>query len=354
MKLPNLTHADNVFEESPAGDIGGGSGSTVIDAPAPTGGSNLFADLDGAAPAPAAPPVAPPADPAPVTPPADQAPPAAPPAETAPVDPTSRAWVGADGKFVDGWQKMLPEEFQNDPTLALFDSPAAWAQSTIQTKAMVGKKFSVPAEDASAEDIQRFKESVNAPVDPEGYGELKPETIPDEIWSKDIEDGFREVAFRNHMSKAAVAEVMEYYASTVARDVEITEQMVQEASAEQVRELHKEFGADYVPRMRQAMAAIEESGLPGGTDHWAAGHADVIKAFGALADKYGRESPLISGGDTGLGTLEERIAEFQNPNSKVPVVRQYRRMDSSVTPEQQASAQKQYQALIAARDQYKK
>ena len=188
------------------------------------------------------PPVAPPADPPvtpPVTPPAGTEPPITPPV-TPPVTPVTTDFhtvIGPDGKFLDGWKELLPEDIRHEQALdMIMDLPGAIKQ-TINAQKLVGRdKIALPGENATQTEIDAFQIALGRPQTIEGYEVKIPEDLKDYFddglvstakemvfsqgGSQKLLDSL--IAFREQEIRAGIADVE----ATEKREYEEAEQII--------------------------------------------------------------------------------------------------------------------------------
>lgn len=104
---------------------------------------------------------------------ATQTPPAAGPAQAAPAQPAAFDFtkvIGPDGKFLDGWKKGLPEEFQHELSLDTYDSIPELAKQHLLAQKMIGKnKIVMPTDKSTPAEWDAFYNAIGRPKSPGEY-----------------------------------------------------------------------------------------------------------------------------------------------------------------------------------------
>lgn len=235
-------------------------------------------------------------------------------------------WVNPDGTFKDGWNENLPTSLGESASALTFKSVDDLARSFVSTKQMLGKmsqKWEAPADDATPEQIQEWKEHIGAPLDAAGYGDLKPEGIGDDIWDNDrAKDFIENVALPGNMSKEAVAKAIEWQAKAAQDEIAGREQKVNEYLMGEEKSLRQEWGSKYDEMFHMAQRAIATGG--GDLESPDFNNAAVYKAFAGLAQKMG-EDHLLNGETTTLSQSQYQAAKTdQDPSTNTQRARAYR------------------------------
>lgn len=228
--------------------------------------------------------------------------------EAAPVSPSYL--VGSDGAFAPNWLDSLPPDLKGNPALTTVPTLADLAKSYVSTKSLVGKKFQAPSETSTPEEITAWRKNVGAPETPDGYGELRPEEIPAEMWDAATEGQLKAIAHKHSLPPSAVKDIIALHAATVKGGME--KFVADEAAYKEtgLNTLKKEWGANFDQEAHAAKTFAEAIGLnPNETLDFASPSFVLAMARGAkliMGDKIVAGAPAtISGG------IESRIRDIQ-------------------------------------------
>lgn len=119
------------------------------------------------------------------------------------------AYFNADGSLGENWHAGLGDEFSpHAATLGRFKSVGDLAKSYMHLRAN-GPAY--PGENATTDDIARFRQLAQVPDTKEGYLSLKPESIPEGLeWSEEKAAGFYELAHKHHVPAPAVKAIIDF------------------------------------------------------------------------------------------------------------------------------------------------
>jgi len=246
--------------------------------------------------------------------------------------------VGADGAFAPNWLDSLPDDLKGNSALTTVPTLADLAKSYVATKSMVGKKFQAPTEASTPEEVAAWRKNVGAPEAPDGYGDLRPEEIPAEMWDANTEGQLKAIAHKHHLPPSAVKDIIALHAATVKGGMEkfqADEAAYKEAG---LTTLKKEWGANFDQEAHAAQTFAKAIGLdPNETLDFASPSFVLAMARGAkliMGDKIvAGAPPALSGG------LDSRIRDIQGS----PEYRGERGQDA------QMSAQSQLHNLLNAK-----
>lgn len=250
------------------------------EAAAPAAGdANLFSSAPAAAPASAATP-----------------PPAAAPA----------GLVLADGTFAPGWLESLDPELRANPALTTVPTLADLAKSYVHTKSMVGKKLQAPSETSTPEEISAWRKTVGAPDAPEGYGEIRPDDFPAEMWDNETAGQFKQIAHKHHLPAAAVKDIIALHAKSVQDGVGKLEAGETQHLETELATLKQTWGADFETQKNAAAQFATVLGLDPATNPLFRS-ADAVLAM-ARGAKLLMGDKIITGTSPGIGGgIEDRI-----------------------------------------------
>ena len=213
--------------------------------------------------------------------------------------------IGADGKFQEKWTEKLPDAFkpyasyvERFPTVT--DLIAGYGNA----QKLISKKTSPPTESSTPEQIAEWRKLVGAPDKPDGYGQIKPEKLPDGVaWDDALASKLAEIGVKHHMPKAALADLAELH---IASQIEASKRNAADAEAyvlTQTEELKKEWKGDYQNNVQQAAKAASVLGVDL-TDPDIGSNAKMIKVLHA-ASLLMREDKML-GGDAANATRNEQ------------------------------------------------
>ncbi len=260
--------------------------------------------------------------------------------------------TGGAGAAPTDWKQAWPEEFRTDPTLAPFlaheteaEARAALAKGYKETKSFVGKKFELPHEKSTPEEITDFKKRMGAPLKPEDYGEsLRPEAIPAEQWKPETEKAVREIALKHHMTPAAVKDLMDLYGTTTKAGLDQYEEGERQYLTTQINELKTEWKESFDSNLTLAKRFAATIGLK--PDDAIFTNANAVRAM-VRGARLISESSLVPGTPAGnQGGNAARAAAIMDPKNQELLARQYR---GELGHEQQNAAQDVLNQLLAAK-----
>jgi len=173
-------------------------------------------------------------------------------------------WIGADGKFTEGWLDRIPEDLKDaKPSLSKFQSLPDLAKSYRHLEQTLGKKANatyIPDPDAKPEEIAAYRKKIGVPETPEGY-KIAPEKLPEGVtWSEELVKPYAAIAHKYNIPEAALKELA---AANVQQEaLRLTETMgLLEAELKQGEEtLKKDWGADFQKNINIATRAIQTVG----------------------------------------------------------------------------------------------
>lgn len=152
---------------------------------------------------------------APVTPSPDAAPPVSTPAASP---------FGTDGKLSENWHLSMGDEFApHAETLKRFGSVADLAKSYVHLR---GTGPGYPGENATTDEIARFRQLAKVPASPAEYGIQKPENLPPGMeWNESFLGEMAAVAHKHHIPAPAFQALVQAqltHAQTHAQTTEST------------------------------------------------------------------------------------------------------------------------------------
>lgn len=172
--------------------------------------------------------------------------------------------IGADGKFVTGWSKLVGG---TDALEQKFTDPKALVGSYLSLEKMISAKGIIPpGPNATAEEKSAFFKALGRPDKPEDYGLKMPEKIgdkafPKELWNAEQAAGFAKVAHGLGLTAQQTQALVEFDAARGLSAHEGSAAAQQQAQATAQQALKDEWKGEYAANLALAKkAAIEVGG----------------------------------------------------------------------------------------------
>lgn len=225
--------------------------------------------------------------------------------EAAPITSTPPSPFGTDGKFAENWHLSLGDEFApHAETLKRFGNVTDLAKSYVNLR---GTGPSYPGENATTDEVARFRQLAKVPSSPAEYGIQKPENLPPGMeWNESFLSQMAEVAHKNHIPgpafQALVAAQLAH-AQTHAQTAESTRAAEIKAAQDA---LIAEWRGDYenhLATVRHLTSRYaERAGIPEDSPHLAAllnnpDFARIVHQVSTLTAEDGIRAP------SGMGDL---------------------------------------------------
>jgi hypothetical protein len=143
-----------------------------------------------------------------------------------------------------GWHANLGDAFaQHAPTLDRFNNIDDLAKSFLHFRT-TGPAY--PEENASAEDIERFRTLAKVPTAADGYGLAKPENLhPGIEWNNDNVQAIAEIAHKHHVPAPALQALLTTHLEQQAAAIAAAEAQVTQQAAEARVEMQKVLGTGH-------------------------------------------------------------------------------------------------------------
>lgn len=232
--------------------------------------------------------------------------------------------LNADGSFAEGWTTKAFGPEYNGPL------------STVRTVADVdkllrdnmaaarGRQISWPTEKATPEQVAAVRRLTGAPEKPDGYGELRPETIPAELWDRGNEARLQGIAHKHHLPPGALKDIVGLYAETLGEAVKANETEMQSQRAAGLQALREEFGRDFDIKMHSARRFAQTLGLS--EDDPIFMSVEAVKAMARGSLLVG-EDRLVSGGGHGTAGGPRSQAKAIMTDASNPLYAKYQAGD---------------------------
>jgi hypothetical protein len=228
--------------------------------------------------------------------------------------------LNGDGTFAEGWTaKAFGPEYNgplsttrsvNDIDKLLRDNMAAAR----------GRQIAWPDDKSTPEQVAAVRRITGAPEKPEGYGGLRPETIPAELWDQGSEARLQAVAHKHHLPPAALKDIVGLYAETLDAAVKANEADMEGQRTAGLQALKQEFGREFEAKLHSARRFAQTLGLK--EDNPIFMNADVVSAM-ARGAALVSEDRLITGASQGLGGTPRSQANAIMTDSSNPLYAKY-------------------------------
>lgn len=239
--------------------------------------------------------------------------------------------------------KDLEPEIVNDPSLKVFNDPAALLKSYVHGRKELGKKgVLIPSETSPKEEHDQFWAKVGVPLEEAKYKESfkAPEK---NVLGEEFTAGFLKVAHENRLPPKAAQKAFEYFQTQVESENTKAVQAQQEKTQQELDALAGELGPEaYAVKLKkttdflvenlgaETVKFLGESGL--------GKNAKVVKMLMGMADKFGKEGEVPQGDVTFGMTIAEMDREinaimgnFDDPYYKPSHPDHKRRVDEVLT-----------------------
>lgn len=232
--------------------------------------------------------------------------------------------IDQSGTFADGW---TAKAFGPDYTgpLANVKDVGSIDKMLRDTIAMARSRPSIapPKEGATPEQIAQWRQLTGAPENLEGYGDVRPETIPPELWDKDAEKALLETAHKHHLPPAAIKDIIGLYAGQIDKQMKETEAQFAESRAGEEAKLKQAWGEKFGENLRMAQRFALTLGFK--PDNPIFNNAETVLAMARGAQLIS-EDKLVNGQTVGLQSGREQAQEIMT-NPQHPLYQKYQTGD---------------------------
>lgn len=223
--------------------------------------------------------------------------------------------IGADGKFLPGWSKLLGG---TDALEAKFTDPKALVGSYQSLEKLISAKGIIPpGPNATPEQKAEFFKALGRPDKPEDYGISKaPEKLgdkpfPKELWDQERATGFSKVAHDIGLTKAQAEALAAFDMTTGQARFEKFNAMQTKAISDAEGALKTEWGPKYAENLALAQKAAKEAGGDALLAHPLANDPMFIKAMAKVGSMI-VEAPAAGA----RGTQHQSV----NPASEIDAI----------------------------------
>ena len=173
----------------------------------------------------------------------------------------------------EDWRTAIPEDLQNDPSLADIQDISSLAKGYVHAQRMIGTdKVSIPTNQASQEELDTFYNKLGRPETPQGY-EAPTENMPDLPVNEEVRNQFYEEAHRIGLNKQQTAALLRWEAESTKGRMDSHSQ-------------NSEFGGDELVNL------LDSTGL--------GNNPAVIKAFANIGKAIMNDEIIGGGGRQGF------------------------------------------------------
>jgi hypothetical protein len=218
---------------------------------------------------------------------------------------TTPSPFGTDGKFVENWHLSLGDEFApHAETLKRFGNVTDLAKSYVHLR---GTGPGYPGENATTDEIARFRQLAKVPASPAEYGIQKPENLPPGMeWNESFLGEMAAVAHKHHIPGPAFHALVQAqlaHAQTHAQTTESTRAAeIKAAQDGLVAEWRGDYENNLATVRHLTSRYAERAGIPEDSPHLAAlmnnpDFARIVHQVSTLTAEDGIRAP------SGMGDL---------------------------------------------------
>tara|TARA_R110002020_G_scaffold62956_1_gene167946 strand:+ start:1489 stop:2364 length:876 start_codon:yes stop_codon:yes gene_type:complete len=183
------------------------------------------------------------------------------PVEEAPAQETESAGAASDADT--SWRDGIEDESVKK-LAERYTSPAALAKALSETQKDMHSRIKVPGDDASDEDLAKYRKALGVPETADQYEIVAPEHLSEDVFkSEQVQTsvrGFTEAMHSAGASKAAVDAALNWYWGHEASTMETRTKGDQEAMLSAEATLRKEWSGDYDKNTAIAKEFINQHG----------------------------------------------------------------------------------------------
>ncbi len=244
----------------------------------------------------------------------------APAVEPAAAPAVEATFVDAQGNFVDGWQlnaPFVPEELRNEASLNGYKNVSDALKSLVNAQHMIGKdKIAIPGETSTPDEWNEFHRAAGRPETPGDYNITRPEAVPEELFDKELANGYQElfhkIGISSKQAEALVGFNVESTLATIAK---------QEASNENDRQVamkaltEKHGSVAYEGRLNLSKKALDV-GADGDEElrkviaERYGNDPDFVNWTANIGKQFGEASAVAATEAATIGSLEQQVTEL--------------------------------------------
>jgi hypothetical protein len=219
----------------------------------------------------------------------------------------------------EDWRSAIPEDIQNEPSLADIKDVASLAKGYVHAQHMIGSdKVAIPSREADQEELDAFYNKLGRPETAGGY-ESPTENMPEIDLNPELQSAFFDEAHRLGLTSQQAAGLVRWQAQTSHGQMEMSAQNSEIAMEQAQESMRQEFGKAYTEKMEMAKnAAIEFGGedLMALLDSSGLGNEPaIIRAFANIGKAISNDEIIGGGGRQGF-MMSPAEAKTQIANMK--------------------------------------
>lgn len=160
------------------------------------------------------------------------------------------------------WKETLPEDLQNEPSLASIQDIASLAKSYVHAQKMVGAdKIVLPGENPTEDELNEFYTKLGRPETADKYELTRPQNIPENFpLSEDLEKGFRESAHKVGLTSKQTNDIYNWFINTELETYNNMKRESDDAVAAAEKQLRTDWGTAYDKNVDQVERLINTFG----------------------------------------------------------------------------------------------
>ena len=204
----------------------------------------------------------------------------------------------------EDWKSSIPEDLQNEPSLADIKDVAGLAKGYVHAQHMIGAdKVAIPSRESSQEELDAFYNKLGRPETADGY-EAPTENMPEIPFDNELQTKFFEEAHRIGLNKQQAGVLIRWQAEQAQGGIEARTQESELALEKATDTMRKEFGKAYDEKLTLAKGAAQEFGgdeLISLLDRTGLGNEPaVIRAFANIGKAIANDEIIGGGGRQGF------------------------------------------------------
>ena len=228
--------------------------------------------------------------------------------------------TGAEPAAQGDWRDSITDE-KVRKFAGQFASPAEAAKAALEFRQKLSNTIRKPGEDATEEEIEKFREQIGIPKDVSGYEIQVPEDLPGE-YSLAEDEGLQDFVVKMHDAgapKEVVKAATDWYYNAIMEHSKQEAAMLATSIEKASSELRKEWGGEFDANVEGARRAFKQFGgeqmekaLSEATYEGVAigNHPAFIKAFASIWKRIGEDGFKATMTDEEKASTEDKLKEL--------------------------------------------